>query len=172
MPPTEREKEKPMAGSRLSFGGLIPPIMAVVLFLSSGALTLNVSPSIPLGLYRRAFGAPLTYGAVVRFAGEPYGRSRNFLKYVAALPGDHVTITSDSYIVSGGRIGAVRGDIRPAHLYDGEVSPGYVFVAGMHPYSYDSRYYGPVPVDRLSVYRPLFGARMGCTGGDIDKLCR
>lgn len=161
-----------MVRSRLSFGGLIPPIMAVVLFLSSGALTLNVSPSIPLGMYRRAFGAPLTYGAVVRFAGGPYGRSRNFLKYVAALPGDHVTITTDSYIVSRGRIGTVRGDIRPAHLYDGEVSPGYVFVAGMHPYSYDSRYYGPVPVDRLRVYRPLFGARMGCTGGDIDKLCR
>ena len=146
--------------------------MAVVLFLSSGALTFNVSPSIPLGLYRRAFGAPLTYGAVVRFAGKPYGRSRNFLKYVAALPGDRVTITTDSYIVSGGCIGAVRGDIRPAYLYEGEVSPGYVFVAGMHPYSYDSRYYGPVSVDRLSVYRPLFGARMRCTGGDIDKLCQ
>ena len=161
-----------MARSRLSFGGLIPPIMAVVLFLSSGALTFNVSPSIPLGLYRRAFGAPLTYGAVVRFAGEPYGRSRNFLKYVAALPGDRVTITTDSYIVSGGCIGAVRGDMRPAYLYDGEVSPGYVFVAGMHPYSYDSRYYGPVSVDRLSVYLPLFGARMGCASGDIDKLCQ
>ena len=161
-----------MAGSRLSFGGMIPPIMAVVLFLSSGGLTLNLSPSIPLGLYFRAFGAPLTYGAVVRFAGEPYGRSRNFLKYVAALPGYRVTITTDSYIVSRGRIGAVRGDIRPAYLYDGEVSPGYVFVAGIHPYSYDSRYYGPVPVDRLTVYRPLFGARMGCRGRDIDRLCR
>ena len=108
-----------MVRSRLSLGGLIPPIMAVVLFLSSGALTLNVSPSIPLGLYRRSFGAPLTYGAVVRFAGEPCGRSRNFLKYIAALPGDHVTITTDFYIVSEGWIGAVRGDIRPAHLYDG-----------------------------------------------------
>jgi len=95
-------------------------------------------------------------------------------KYALCMPGDHLDMIEkpstapgvpsgkgdgqkDGYYYCNGHLLGVskpigRGGQRLAHFHpDGAVIPtGYVYVGSSHPNGFDSRYYGPVAITRLT----------------------
>jgi conjugative transfer signal peptidase TraF len=145
---------------------------AIVASSAAGSLFLwNLSPSLPRGLYRTERGRAAALGATVAF--EPPSaavalivergylpRGALLLKMVVALPGDHVCI-GDAFRVNGRLIGSVpTGDssgrtLKP-YRFCGSVSPGCAFVATPASHSFDSRYFGPLPLHSLIPVRPVW----------------
>ena len=141
---------------------------ALVLALAFGAgLRLNPTPSLPKGIYRVVSGVPAK-GDLVAFCLEgefaqlalergylepgscPSGL-RPLLKRLSGLPGDVVNpyaspiCTEDSH-----------GRPMSAALTPGVIPSGMALVLADHPGSFDSRYFGVVPLDSLQRVKPLF----------------
>lgn len=82
--------------------------------------------------------------------GEPVG------KLVAGLPGDTVTVRNGDLYINGKFLGDVRYAARkwnkPLTSWDTEYRLGKdeIFVYGTEKHSYDSRYWGPYPVNALA----------------------
>ena len=73
----------------------------------------------------------------------------------------HVCIDNATVVVNGQTIGAVpHADSRGRPLtpfgFCGPVAPGTAFVATTTRLSFDSRYFGPVPLSSLTVAIPLW----------------
>jgi len=72
-------------------------------------------------------------------------------KFIIGLPGDHVRVTAAQTTVNGVVVGLGLADTKTAHLDVAKlvralvVPPGFYWVMGEAPNSYDSRYWGPVP---------------------------
>ncbi len=141
---------------------------------------INVTPSIPLGLYVRTSGAP-DVGLIAEFcptgmSAHESARYRGFglgcsdwaiplLKPVVAKEGDEVEFGPGGIAVNGLALPNTAprdydGSGRPLRGWTADrarVEAGYVVVASTyHPGSYDSRYFGPIPSSRLrSCLRPL-----------------
>jgi type IV secretory pathway protease TraF len=143
--------------------------LAVALFtLTVGGLAagyrLNVTASLPLGLYRLYHLQMMpAYGDLVTFALPADLRLHwllgTFTKPVAGLPGDVVCIQGSRLTINARDYGPVL-DEAPIHQYaDGTcrtVPPGHVFTASAIPRSYDSRYYGELPLPALLYTTPVF----------------
>jgi conjugative transfer signal peptidase TraF len=132
----------------------------------------NLTPSVPRGVYLVRRGTPPARGALVTF--RPSGGAAamidarhylppgvSLLKHVLALPGDRVCIDRRSYLVNGRPVGNLApADTFGRHLdpflYCGLVSNGLVFVGTSAPLSFDSRYFGPVPLSSLTVVEALW----------------
>lgn len=164
---------------------MIRCVIAVLALLALGyasGFRLNVTGSLPRGVYRLADG-PLHRGDVVGFCLEgafaELARERGYvasgscpsglrplMKRLAGLPGDQVRLT-DEGIVCGPEDKACRwqgvpltrdGKGRPlarASLH-GTVPAGSALVLADHPGSFDSRYFGFVPLDSLVRMEPVF----------------
>lgn len=145
----------------------------------------NPTPSLPVGLYRLADGIPqrgdpvsfCLAGPFVRLAAErgylkpgscPSGL-RPLLKVLAGLPGDLVRVGPDGIRVTspGARVACPwpNSRIKTADRYgqpvtsalaSGVIPPGFALVLGDHPGSFDSRYFGLVPLDSLRRTLPIF----------------
>src|SRR5215475_7384434 len=136
---------------------LIVPLSLLAVGVS--AVRLNVSSSLPYGLYRlHAVAPPLTRGrlVVVRVPGWS-ARTRPFLKPVAAVAGEWVCRVRDALVIHGEDYGPIyetwRGNPLPSAIAVDTclvVPPGYVFLATDAPQSLDSRYYGPVAIRQIS----------------------
>lgn len=148
----------------------------------AGGYRLNVTASLPRGVYRLADG-PLQRGDVVAFclegAAADLATSRGYigvgccpsglrplLKRLAGLPGDQVHVT-DTGIVCGspensrlwpGRPLPGDGKGRPLvpACIKGTIPSGSALVLADHPGSFDSRYFGFVPLDNLVRLEPVF----------------
>ena len=140
--------------------------LAFALVFGAG-LRFNPTPSLPKGIYRLAPGAP-EKGDLVSFCLEgefaelalergylepgscPSGL-RPLLKRLAGLPGDSVDPSAFPIrsVDSHGRF------MSPA-LVPGVVPPGMALVLAEHPGSFDSRYFGFVPLDSLQRVEPVF----------------
>ena len=123
-------------------------------------LRFNPTPSLPKGIYRIAPGTPekgdlVSFCLAGQFAGLAFERGylepgscpsglRPLLKRLAALPGESVDPSAFPIrsVDSQGR------SISPV-LMPGVVPPGMALVLADHPGSFDSRYFGFVPLDRL-----------------------
>lgn len=118
---------------------------------------LNVSPSLPYGLYRvHAVAERLTVGTLV-LLDRPAWRPHPLLKPIAALAGERVCHRDGHLIIRDEDYGAIyaswRGHPLPAVIAPETcltVPPGQVFVATAAPQSLDSRYYGAVALDEIS----------------------
>ncbi len=101
-------------------------------------------------------GAGFKRGDIVSIKGHKvaYATQSNFAKWIVGLPGDVIT-----YDKGGVRIGAHTLPLMSIS-HEGKtltpqeaqfVPPGYVFVAGDHPRSFDSRYqeFGLVPISQI-----------------------
>lgn len=159
------------------FGGLATLALVFVI----AGLRINVTPSIPLGLYIRTGSAPAP-GLVAEFCpsgmsaaeSERYrgfglacpDRSIPLLKPVVATIGDQVDFSPAGLAVNGRslpntaprEIDGKGRYIRSWRSGPYRVEPGKIVVASSyHPGSYDSRYLGPISVtDVRSTLRPLW----------------
>lgn len=138
---------------------LLMVLLLALLGLSTAYVRLNVSPSLPLGLYRlHPVARPLTRGTLV-IAQVPgwSARAVPFLKPVAAVAGDSVCHVGQRLVIAGRSYGAVLATWRGAPLPSAiaadtcaTVPPGHVFLATAAPRSLDSRYYGPVAITQIT----------------------
>ncbi len=135
-------------------------------------VTVNVTASMPRGIYRVASGHPLRRGSIVVFVPPETARrllterrdlpsSFRLLKQMVAVPGDRVCIDAGRYIVGGHVISAVADHDRlgrPLEPYQfcGVVPDGRAFVAANGASSLDSRYFGPVRLADLIPVWPLW----------------
>lgn len=142
--------------------------LALALALVFGAgLRFNPTPSLPKGVYRIVPGAPekndfVSFCLEGEFAelalergylepGSCRSGLRPLLKRLAALPGDSVD-------PSAFPIRSVDSQGRPMSpaLVPGVVPPGMALVLADHPGSFDSRYFGFVPLESLQRVKPVF----------------
>jgi conjugative transfer signal peptidase TraF len=154
---------------------------------SLGYLRVNLSPSIPIGLYvaTPARGQPLRPGALALLCLPPrlaaFGRARKYLprgscasgiapvgKPIFAVAGDTVEVRGGILVRNGvsfpgSRCLSVDAAGRPLHsVPDGTYLAlrGTLWVlSASSPRSWDSRYYGPVPASGVqAVLHPLWVA--------------
>jgi conjugative transfer signal peptidase TraF len=143
-------------------------IVSVLPLMRHYRLHYNRSTSAPTGLYRET-NAPLTRGQYV-LAGWPpqlnqVARERHFdlrtlpplLKHIAALPGDHVTVSAEGVTING----RLWPNSKPlpsdhtghplTHWPFGEyiVAPGQVWLLSDSTHGFDSRYFGDVPLSLM-----------------------
>lgn len=151
----------------------------------AGGVRINATPSMPRGLWLVAGdgGAEVRRGDVLVLcvpdpAAVRLGRERGYIgagpcpdgseplvKPAAAVPGDRVTLSPDGVVVNGAALPhsaqlAMDSAGRPLSGWPaGEyaVRPGEVWAVATHaPNSWDSRYWGPVPLSSVfGVARPL-----------------
>jgi len=127
------------------------------------AVLVNESPSLPKGVYIRAFGKPPEPGSIVAVSQPASVRAylRNLgmpadvrlIKRVAATAGDQVCAVDD-HMVLPGRIVRVRREDRQGVILAAwrgcrRLGPGELFLLGDTPSSFDSRYFGPVHDDQV-----------------------
>lgn len=147
-------------------------LSAVLWFLLAGLLAhaaglrINPTPSLPRGIYRLAPGEPQR-GDLVSFclqgefvdlarergylqAGSCKSGLRPLLKRLAAMPGDF--IEADSLAI---RAVDSQGRPMPSVLKSGVVPSGMALVLADHEGSFDSRYFGLVPLESLQRVEPL-----------------
>ncbi len=157
------------------------------LALAMGSVVrLNVSPSAPLGLYRRV-DEPVARGALVvacvppvaaRLArargylagGSCPGGAQPVLKRIGAVPGDLVDLEPDSIAVNGMRLpgsATAASDSRGRPLPHAPwgravVASGEVWLFAVETTrSWDSRYFGPVPRGHVHAVRPVLTLGLG-----------
>ena len=145
--------------------------MTSVAALAASRLTRNYTPSLPLGVYWLRRDLPVVRSELVDFAVPAPARDLivdrylpagfRLLKRVVAVEGDTVCFVDGRYRVNGAVISTIaardsQGRTLPLFRYCGPVPRGTAFVATPAPSSLDSRYFGPVPLDALTVARPLW----------------
>jgi conjugative transfer signal peptidase TraF len=129
-------------------------------FFELAGLRFNPTPSLPKGIYRLVQGVPekndlVSFCLEGEFAELALERGylepgscpsglRPLLKRLAALPGDSIDPSAFPLrsVDSHGR------SMSPA-LLPGVVPPGMALVLSDHPGSFDSRYFGLVPLENL-----------------------
>jgi conjugative transfer signal peptidase TraF len=170
--PLRRSHSRPSLAALALAVAAIVVIGAALLPGTARQVLLNTTPSEPIGLYVRADLAPKP-GRLAAFfapaAAFPYADRRlgylrrvPILKMIVAGPGDHICTVSDQVVINGIRRAAIverdgQGRALPhwracRHLADGELFA----LSDRVPNSFDSRYFGPVPVRSvIGVFHPL-----------------
>ena len=163
---------------------VIPLSSALLLgFACAGGVRVNLTPSMPQGVYRLADGAPQR-GDMIAFclpedraawalergyigAGSCPSETQPLLKYLAALPGDRIDVAPDGIRVtplSGGPAClwpavSLERDRRGRALFpaleSGVIPKGMALALALHPGSLDGRYLGLVPLASLRRAEPL-----------------
>ncbi|MGO7171143.1 conjugative transfer signal peptidase TraF [Rhizobium leguminosarum] len=139
----------------------------------NGGYRINLTPSEPLGLWRiiplhrpaavddLLFICPPETAAMRSARARGYFRSGScpggiapLIKTVIAVAGQRVeigvSVSVDGRVVSSSSLALRDGKGRPLTPFpSGIVPPGYVFLHSAFPRSYDSRYFGPVPISGI-----------------------
>lgn len=152
---------------------------AVAALLYFGGFTVNLSPSVPLGLWRRVDG-PIQRGDIVEVPFEAFhsigwvpeayhrqndfGRVTPYLKRVAGLPCDMIEADKGGLLRVAGEIfpnsaplsmdragNVMRAFPLPCHLASDEV-----WLLSDSPRGFDSRYLGPAERERCVKVVPVF----------------
>ncbi|MBX4892916.1 MULTISPECIES: conjugative transfer signal peptidase TraF [Rhizobium] len=148
-------------------------IILLVVTAVAGGYRINLTPSEPLGLWRiiplhrpvavddLLFICPLETAAMRAARARGYFRSGScpgdvapLIKTVIAVVGQRVEIgvnvRVDGRVVSSSSLALRDGKGRPLTPFpSGIIPPGYVFLHSAFPGSYDSRYFGPVPISGI-----------------------
>ena len=157
--------------ARLALFSVIWLFLMLALAFGAG-LRVNPTPSLPKGIYRvfsdnSGPGAPGKgdlvsfclegeYAALARERGYLEAGScpsglRPLLKRLAGLPGDFVDPASFPI-----RSVDSQGRPMPSALQAGIIPPGLALVLADHPGSFDSRYFGLIPLENLQRVEPVF----------------
>lgn len=158
----------------------LPTLAGLALwFLWDAGLRVNVSESMPMGIYRISSAQP-KHGDTVSYClqGEAavLARQRGYvkagsclsgvcplLKTAAGLPGDTIEQSSDGLFINGllqpqSAVLAVdsQGRGMAGALLPPVVPEGMAVLLSDHPGGFDSRYFGLVPLSDLRRYTPVF----------------
>ena len=141
-------------------------------------LVCTFTGSLPSGIYRKV-DEPVTRGSYVSFdpAGSPKitffieryainGVRHLWMKRVVAVAGDCVALSPNGLLMVNGHAIAgskwlplrckAGGRLRAMPRYPMIICDGECFLHGSSPFSIDSRYFGPVPLDLITeVNRPV-----------------
>lgn len=154
----------------------LSPLPLVLVHVWGPRFALNFTASMPRGLYWRSPVTTLQRGNMViaciphdfaiRALHEGYlhegpcGGVSSVLKYVAATSGDDVTLTPRGVFVNGSRLAGstpLASDDRshilphvPFRTY--HISSKEVWLYSPKPHSFDSRYYGPIPLNDVQAF--------------------
>lgn len=152
---------------------LVIPLTIVYILIVMGYISLpklfsvNMTASMPLGIYWLEEPKEIRRGDIIIFDADDDVMSivvergwlkpdMHFIKYVYGVSGDIYSIRNGRYIVNGEDKGAVqkydsKSRALPSFLREGEyaVPDGYVLVGTPVVNSFDSRYYGPVPLSKV-----------------------
>ena len=152
-------------GARCTRSSLVLGVLVLAAVVSTRWVRLNLSPSVPVGVYRLArLAPPLARGTLVLLpvpdAVRPWA-SLPLLKPVAGIAGDvacvlggRLTVNDEDY---GPVLTAAHGMALPQWWGCTVVRAGEVVVASQAPRSNDSRYFGPVPIrDITAVAVPVW----------------
>jgi conjugative transfer signal peptidase TraF len=164
-----------------------------------GGLRVNLTSSLPIGLYRLTDEIP-ERGDLVVFCLEssnPFcgvAKERGYLptgscpsglqpllKRLVGLPGDYVAITPSGLTLNGRPLpGTVRPerdrsgrDLQPSLLVGGSIPDGMALALSQeHPGSFDSRHFGLVPLNFFQVVEPvwLWDKKAGVVEGEFLPL--
>ena len=156
----------------LACAGLVTIVAGVGCRAITARLTINLTSSMPRGLYWLQPSASLKRGAAVYL--EVPGCIRGLvaerhylpptlrlLKRVVALPGDRVCTDNHRYVVDDQLLSVIASRDRAGRSltpfsYCGIVRAGAAFVAADGDSSLDSRYFGPVSLGDLTPVVPLW----------------
>ena len=154
----------------------MPCVLALVGCLAHAAgFRINPTPSLPKGLYRLVEGSPaknelVTFCLQGEFAelasqrgylhaGSCPSGLRPLLKRLTGLPGEY--IEADALAI---RSVDSQGRHMPSVLQSGVIPSGMAFVLADHAGSFDSRYFGFVPLESLQRVEPVFIFNLGEKG--------
>ena len=153
--------------SKSSWWLAVPCALVLVGCLAHTAgFRINPTPSLPKGLYRLVEGSPaknelVTFCLQGEFAELALQRGylqagscpsglRPLLKRLAGLPGDY--IEADALAI---RSVDSQGRHMPSVLQSGVIPSGMAFVLADHAGSFDSRYFGFVPLESLHLVQAV-----------------
>ena len=146
--------------ARCPRSSLVLGVLVLAAVVSTRWVRLNLSPSVPVGLYRlERLAPPLARGTLVILSPpasiHPWWRSlASLLKPVAAVAGEEVCGVEGTLFIHGEAYGLIytEADGKPLPHLDGcQVVPeGAVFLASTQPKSLDSRYFGMTPIATLT----------------------
>jgi conjugative transfer signal peptidase TraF len=166
--------------SRYALGGVLGALCTWGLLRVIG-LTLNLSGSMPVGLYAIT-REPLQVGQIVAVCLPPtvaqFGRARGYLatgacasgtqavlKIVAAAAGTAVDVQPEGLTINGRPVAHSAVLARDSHARElphmpwgsYTIAPGELWLLSTYdPRSWDSRYYGPVPITAvIATARPV-----------------
>lgn len=148
-------------------------VFAMPLAVLCSQLTFNMTPSLPRGLYTLTPGRIPERGDVVTFAIPstlaPLVASRHYLpssfwllKRLVAVPGDHVCLDGERFVVNGQTLSlvahadALARPLPAPYRFCGVVPVGLGFVATRPPTSLDSRFFGPIALNQLTPAEPTW----------------
>ncbi|HBL26505.1 MAG TPA: conjugative transfer signal peptidase TraF [Acidobacteria bacterium] len=152
---------------------LLMALLGLFTLLVPRTLRVNVTPSVPLGIYR-IVEAPARRGSLVEICLPPGlaslalrrgytghgpcpGGTRPLLKIALAFAGDRIVLTrlgvaKDGLLLPTSAPRSTDSRARPLprlRLGLHRLPPGSVWLYGPHPRSFDSRVFGPVSIDLL-----------------------
>ncbi len=83
------------------------------------------------------------------------------VKKVVCMEGDHLVVKDREYYCNGKYLCTAkkfsrRGERLENFKFNGKIPQGMLFLMGPHKDSYDSRYYGFIPIDKVSKVLPLW----------------
>ena len=146
--------------ARCTRSSLVLGVLVLAAVVSTRWVRLNLSPSVPVGLYRlERLAPPLARGTLVILSPpasiHPWWRSlASLLKPVAAVAGEEVCGVGGVLFIHGEWYGPIytEADGKPLPHLDGcQVVPqGAVFLASTQPKSLDGRYFGMTPTSTLT----------------------
>lgn len=146
--------------------GIVLPVGLLTLW-AIPQVTIVMSPSIDAYLVRKAPG-PISRGDLVSFTlSHPLAGPKPVAvtKYALCFPGDRISMIEkpsmspnkwDGWYFCNGRLLGVSKPyghngqpLEHWHPDNGLILPGTIYVGSSHASGFDSRYYGPVAIDRL-----------------------
>ena len=155
---------------------MLAGVAAIGLVVAASASNLDVvlyngTPSMSVGLYLRSSGS-LERGAIVTVravdVAPGYAARRNFtdpgdrfLKRVVGAAGDVVCASGAEVTLNGAPVAERQardsaGRVLPTWSGCVTLDQGHLFLLGETPDSFDGRYWGPTPIDRIEgVWRPI-----------------
>ncbi|EGQ8101728.1 S26 family signal peptidase [Vibrio alginolyticus] len=139
---------------------LILTVCAVSFDFLFSRLTINITESNPYSLFWIG-GTTFKKGGYVMFELENSKLTKPLVKAVGCISGDTLQSRGIHFYCNGESLAMAtidnndNPDLIPA-TFNGEIPEGYFFALGTHPLSYDSRYFGLVPVKNTQPVIPIF----------------